>query len=298
LFDGSEALFGPVLPIANLSLSDEWRRAVWKINTAYKLDSNNLVYATWSQGFRRGSVNALPLAEPAENYTTPAGLLRVQPDQADNYEIGAKGTLFKRIRYSADIYDIQWHNLQEGAQLTPLVLPAAINLGEAYSRGIEAEVEANITDHLSAQFDYTYDETKITEYSTLAQGAGNLSVELPPVGGPLPGTPKNSLAVGVEYGHIAVGEGQMRFAVDARYQSRVLPAISESIPVVPGYTMVGARASYVVSHWTGTLYVDNLTNNLGITSFSDPANYGQNYQAIISRPRTVGFTIGYKFNPR
>jgi outer membrane receptor protein involved in Fe transport len=78
----------------------------------------------------------------------------------------------------------------------------------------------------------------------------------------------------------------------------VLPAISESIPVVPGYTMLGARASYVVSHWTGTLYVDNITNNLGITSFSDPANYGQNYQAIISRPRTVGFTIGYKFNPR
>jgi len=298
LFDGSEALFGPILPIANLSLSDEWRRAVWKINTAYKLDENNLVYATWSQGFRRGSVNALPLSEPAEFYNTPPGLLRVQPDQADNYEVGAKGTLFKRIRYSADIYDIQWHNLQEGAQLTPLVLPAAINLGEAYSRGIEAEVEANITDHMSAQFDYTYDETKITEFSGLAQGAGNLSVKLPPVGGPLPGTPKNSLAVGLEYGHIAVGEGQMRFAVDARYQSRVLPAISESIPVVPGYTMLGARASYVVSHWTGTLYVDNITNNLGITSYSDPANYGQNYQAIISRPRTVGFTIGYKFNPR
>jgi outer membrane receptor protein involved in Fe transport len=69
LFDGP----GPVLPIANESLSDSWRRAVWKINTAYKLDSNNLVYATWSQGFRRGSVNALPPSEPAEGYTTPPG---------------------------------------------------------------------------------------------------------------------------------------------------------------------------------------------------------------------------------
>jgi outer membrane receptor protein involved in Fe transport len=297
LFDGSEALFGPVLPIANLSLSDEWRRAVWKINTAYKLDSNNLVYATWSQGFRRGSVNALPLAEPAENYTTPTGLLRVQPDQADNYEIGAKGTLLKRIRYSTAIYDIQWHNLQEGAQLTPLVLPAAINLGEAYSRGLEAEIEANITNHLSAQLDYTYDETKITGYSALAVGVGNLSVTLPPVGGPLPGTPKNSLAIGVEYGHIQLGEGEMRLAVNARYQSPVLPAISASIPVVPGYTMADARASYVVSHWTGTLYVDNITNNLGIDSYSDPANYGKYDQAIVSRPRTYGFTIGYKFRP-
>ena len=298
LFDGSEALFGPVLPIANLSLSDEWRRAVWKINTAYKLDSNNLLYATWSQGFRRGSVNALPLSEPAENYTTPTALLKVQPDTADNYEIGAKGTLYERIRYSAAIYDIQWHNLQEGAQLTPLVLPAAINLGEAYSRGVETEIEANLTDHLSAQLDYTFDETKITSYSALAQGAGNLSVTLPPVGGPLPGTPKNSLAVGLEYGHVPLAGGEMRYAVDARYQSRVVPAISESIPVAAGYTTLGARASYTITHWTGTIYADNITNSLGIVSYSDPANYGNNYQAIVSRPRTFGFTLGYKFKPQ
>jgi outer membrane receptor protein involved in Fe transport len=298
LFDGNPALFGPVLPIANLSLSDEWRRAVWKLNTAYKLDSNNLVYATWSQGFRRGSVNALPASEPAEFYTTPSALLRVQPDTADNYEIGAKGTIAKRLRYSAAIYDIQWHNLQEGAQLTPLVLPAAINLGEAYSRGVEAEIEANITDHISTQIDYTYDLTKITSYSALAQEPGNLSVTLPPVGGPLPGTPKNSLAVGVEYGHLPLAGGEMRYALDARYQSRVVPAISESIPVAPGYTTLDARASYTITHWTGTLYCDNVTNSLGIVSFSDPANYGQNYQAIVSRPRTIGFTIGYKFKPR
>jgi len=298
LFDGSEALFGPILPIANLSLSDEWRRAVWKFNTAYKLDSNNLLYATWSQGFRRGSVNALPLSEPAEDYTTPSSLLHVQPDTADNYEVGMKGTLAKRVRYSAAIYDIQWHNLQEGAQLTPLVLPAAINLGEAYSRGLEAEIEANITDHISAQLDYTYDETKITEYSALAQGAGNLSVDLPPVGGPLPGTPKNSLAFGLEYGHLPLAGGEMRYALNARYQSRVLPAISESIPVAAGYTMLDGRASYAISHWVGTVYVDNITNQLGISSFSDPANYGANYQAIVSRPRTVGLTIAYSFKER
>jgi outer membrane receptor protein involved in Fe transport len=295
LFDGDPALFGPVLPITNLSLNDEWRRAVWKVNTSYKLNGENLAYATWSQGFRRGSVNALPMSEPAENYTTPASLLRVQPDTADNYEIGLKGTLDRRVRYSAAIYDIQWHNLQEGTQLTPLVLPAAINLGEAFSRGFETEIEAGLTTHISAQLDYTYDQTKITEYSALAQGAGNLAVLLPPVGGPLPGTPKNSVAVAFEYGRLAVAGGDLRFAVNARYQSRVVPAISETIPVVAGYTMADARVSYAISHWTGTVYVDNLTNNLGISSYSDPANYGRNYQAVVSRPRTIGFTIGYKF---
>jgi outer membrane receptor protein involved in Fe transport len=295
LFDGDPALFGPVLPIANLSLSDTWRKALWKINTSYKLDKTNLVYATWSQGFRRGSVNALPLAEPAEGYSTPTGLLKVSPDTADNYEIGAKGTLANRVRYSAAIYDIQWHNVQEGAQLTPLVLPGAINLGEAYSRGVEAEISANFTDHFSGQFDYTYDETKVTSYAALAQGAGNLSVDLPALGGPLPGTPKNSLAIGMQYGHVPFAGGEMRYAINARYQSKLLPAISASIPTVSGYTMVDARASYGVSHWLGTLYVENLTNRLGIDSYSDPANYGTNYQALVSRPRTVGVSLAYSF---
>jgi len=56
------------------------------------------------------------------------------------------------------------------------------------------------------------------------------------------------------------------------------------------------RASYALSHWIGTVYVENLSNAIGINSYSDPANYGpQNYQAIVSRPRTYGFTVGYSF---
>ena len=88
----------------------------------------------------------------------------------------------------------------------------------------------------------------------------------------------------------------MRYAVNAHYQSVVIPALSATIPKVAGYTMFDARASYALSHWMGTVYVDNLTNNVGINSYSDPANYGtQSYQAIVSRPRTYGFTVGYSF---
>ncbi|HWJ35152.1 MAG TPA: TonB-dependent receptor [Steroidobacteraceae bacterium] len=284
----------PNTPVANRSLSDSWRKALWKINTSYQLDKTNLVYATWSQGFRRGSVNALPVSELNGSYTTDPRLFKVEPDKADNYEIGAKGTIDNRFRYSAAIYDIQWHNVQEGAQLTPLVLPAGINVGNAYSRGFETELYLKITNHLSGQLEYTYDQTKLTSFSDVAQAG--LSVAPPAAGGPLPGTPKNSLAMGLEYGHIEMAGGEMRYAVNAHYQSVVIPALSATIPKVAGYTMVDARASYTLSHWMGTVYVDNLTNRVGINSYSDPANYGpQNYEAIVSRPRTIGFTVGYSF---
>jgi iron complex outermembrane receptor protein len=289
LFDGADS-------IANISLSDSWRRALWKVNTAYQLDRTNLVYATWSQGFRRGGVNALPAEEKAVGYTTDPGLYKVEPDKADNYEVGIKGTIQNRFRYSAAIYDIQWHNVQEGAQLTPLVLPGAVNVGSAYSRGFEAELFAAFTDHLTGQLDYTYDRTALTSISALA--LAGVSVPLPGVGAPLPGTPKSSVALTFEYGHVALAGGELRYAVSAHYQSSVVPALSATIPTAAGYTVMDTRLSLTRSHWVATVYVDNLTNQLGINSYSDPTNYGANYQAVVSKPRTIGVTLGYSFKER
>jgi iron complex outermembrane recepter protein len=289
LFDGPDY-------IANLSLSDSWRRALWKVNTACQLDNSNLLYATWSQGFRRGGVNAIPTAEPAVNYVTPPGIFKVQPDTADNYEIGVKGTLKNRLRYSAAIYDIQWHNVQEGTYLTPLVLPGAINVGNAYSRGLETELYANLSDHLAAQVNYTFDQTKITSFSALALEA--LSVPPPAVGSSLPGTPKSSVALGLEYGHVQFAGGELRYSINGHYQSTIIPALSATVPSVPGYITLDTRASFTRSHWVTTVYIDNLTNALGISSYTDPSIYGKYYQAVVSRPRTLGVTVGYSFKER
>ncbi len=286
LFDGPDF-------VSNNSLRDEWRRALWKINTAYQLEPSNLVYATWSQGFRRGIVNALPTSEPAYNYQTPPGLTKVQPDTANNYEVGVKGTIESRYQFSVAVYDIEWKNIQEGASLTPLVLTGAINLGDGYSRGLELEFLGKITNHVTTQVGYTYDLTKLTSISSVA----NIGLSNPPsgVGSPLPGTPKNSIAVSLEYGQLALAGGEMRFAIDGHYQSSVLSTISKTVPTVPGYTTLNASINFAKSHWVGTAYINNLTDALGIGSFTDPGSYGNRYSAIVSQPRTLGIRIGYSF---
>jgi iron complex outermembrane receptor protein len=301
---------GPGFVSAN-SLSDEWKRALWKVNTAYQLDATDLVYATWSQGFRRGGVNALPAQQPiparqgtvgttcpaggpnAGNYCLSPSLLTYQPDKADNYEVGIKGVIDKRVSYSAALYDIQWHNVQEGTNLTPLSLPSASNAGNAFSRGVELDLTASITHHLAAKLGYTYDQTKMTSFNFVF--SQNVTVPLPPPGGPLPGTPKNSVALSLEYAHVNFAGGELRYALDSHYQSSLLSSISQTAPVVPGYTMVDGRISFARSHWLGTVYVDNITNTLGINAISDPTFWGNRFQEVISRPRTVGFTFGYSF---
>jgi hypothetical protein len=57
--------------------------------------------------------------------------------------------------------------------------------------------------------------------------------------------------------------------------------------------MIDTRLSFARAHWITTLYIRNLTDNLGITSYQDPAIFGNRAQAIVSQPRTVGLTVGY-----
>ncbi len=81
--------------------------------------------------------------------------------------------------------------------------------------------------------------------------------------------------------------------MDGHYQGAILTSISSTAPIAQGYTMFDARVGYTNQQWMTALYVDNLTNRLGINSYTDPAEYGQRYSAIVSRPRTVGLTVGY-----
>jgi iron complex outermembrane recepter protein len=237
-------------------------------------------------------VNALPPSELLGTFVTPPALERLAPDTADNYEVGAKGTIDGRFRYSSAIYDIQWHNIQEGVDLTPLVLPGALNIGDGYSRGLELEAEALITNHVTAHLGYTYDQTKLTTLNPLF-AQPNTSFAPPPTGGALPGTPRNSVALGLEFGHFMYFGGEWVWAINAHYQSSVLPALSASVPTVPGFTMLDTRLRYQLAHWAASLYVNNLTNELGITAYQDPALFGNRNQAIVSQPRTIGVTVSY-----
>jgi iron complex outermembrane receptor protein len=279
-------------PPTDLTSSGSWARALGKVNTSYQLDADNLIYATWSQGFRHGAINALPGS--AGGVTTPTAVLKVDPDTADNYEIGAKGTLANRFRYTAAIYDIQWHKIQEEVDFTPIVLPGVLNIGEGYSRGVELELDDAWTRHLTTNVSYTYDQTKLTSINPLYVFP-TVDGTAPAVGSSLPGTPKTSLAGTVEYARISLAGGQLGFSVNAHYQSSETSALSATIPTVPGYTTVDAHVSFVWPHWTLLAYANNVTNNLGISSYQDPAVFGNRYLAIISQPRTIGLRLGYSF---
>jgi outer membrane receptor protein involved in Fe transport len=103
-------------------------------------------------------------------------------------------------------------------QVTPIVVPGVLNIGDGYSRGVELELDTALTQHLTTQLSYTYDETKLTTISPLY--VFPIVAGTPPaVGSALPGTPKSSLSAAIEYGHVPLAGGEVRFGIDAHYQS-------------------------------------------------------------------------------
>jgi len=81
-----------------------------------------------------------------------------------------------------------------------------------------------------------------------------------------------------------VVSGAMRLApTPGRDHSRSVGECIEGARV----TMVDTRLSFALSHWMTTLYVNNVTNNLGITSIQDPAIFGNRAQAIVFAAENV-----------
>ncbi len=109
------------------------------------------VYASYSQGFRTGGVNAPvtdDICSPAERLA--AGIPDTPPpydsDRTDNYEVGAKTRLWGgRLRINGAAYAIEWKNYQQAFQTAcgindATTISFTVNAGRVRSRGGELEV--------------------------------------------------------------------------------------------------------------------------------------------------------------
>src|SRR5262249_48157396 len=98
----------------------------------------------------------------------------------------------------------------------------------------------------------------------------------------------------LEYRH-RVGPYDLRFAVDGRYQSQVTSSLTATDPKAGGFTTWNLRVNALRGPWFARLYIDNVSNVLGISAYTDPASFGNRWTGIVSQPRTVGFSIGYDY---
>lgn len=283
---------------AEFSASDH----LLKLNSSFEFADRHNVYATFSQGFRRGGANAFALSG---FLAEPASLLVYQADTVDNYEIGLKGRFASGWTYTADLFYDDWHNPQIDTGTPANAWPVVVNGSKARSKGVEFEVSGPITDGLSVTGGYAFADAKITETFCVPAGDGGGGV-LPcgirgEKGMRLPGSPKHSGSLTLNYDRDFANDGRLRVTMNVNYKGSVfsnLPTPSAPAVTFDSYWMVNGTISYSHGPWLASVYVRNLFDEraiLGITTKTNAVVGLLNRTEVIAPPRQVGLTLQYSF---
>lgn len=280
------------------SSTQQTSKTIWMGNVSWWFNSSNQLYATISQGYRRGGSNAVP--DVGRFAESPAWQF-YRPDTVLNHEVGLKG-LLGGLNYTADVFYTSWKNPQLNTVTTNFGFFAAQNMGRAETKGLELEVQGKAGDHFSYGAGYAYTDAKLTRDAFSPDGVTLIALK----GMTLPGVSKNHLNAFGSYS-AALGPGTLTLTLDSAYQSPTQNTIGTASLLAEqlgGFTIWNATASYNLNRWTAILWLKNLTDVQGITGVY-PARYmgtapaqhffGNDSMMMGTLPRTIGFTAIYRF---
>lgn len=289
--------------ITTASDTSEFDDQIYKFNTSYDINDDQMAYLTVSEGFRRGGSNALPQVGP---FYDPGFPQKYDPDTLWNYEIGLKGFLWdKRVSYTAAVYHIQWEDIQLET-FNAGGFKGVVNGDTAESTGFELETTASLTDNLTITAGYSYVNAEITEDVVIAdRSAAGLPSDIVNDGDDLPYVSDHQASIAVNYSRMLGNGMSWDFHVDGNYRSdfnsQVNPDQSFNNYVeFDGYSQWNASTSLSRDAWRATLWSRNISNEEGLSSaivrnanLTPSAEFGR--RGFVSRPRAIGLRFTYFF---
>lgn len=148
------------VPIVNQLLHED--NVSWRVGVNWKPQSDTLIYANASKGFKAGSIPVVGAS--VVNQYEPVG-----QESLLAYETGVKATLFDRsmqVNLAAFYYDYQDKQLR-GKILDPAFGPleALVTIPESEVKGLEAQVVWRPLSGLTLDSSVSYIDTEITEFT-------------------------------------------------------------------------------------------------------------------------------------
>ena len=269
---------------------------VFKFNTSYEFNDQTLGFFTYSQGFRSGGANQLPEIDPFGNDNS--AILRFDPDKADNFEVGVKGTWNSQISYTATIFYVDWQDFQTTLS-SPFGIAFVDNIAGAESTGLEVELNGNLGDRVSFGLSYAYINAETTEPFEQISGEPGTTV---PTGTALPGATDHNLFGHIQYQH-EFRASSLLFYTDLAYRDETTSAFrdqplmaSENFARLDDFTVWNASISWILDNYTLTLFGDNLSNERATSVVSTADFFGPQDQGFgVIRPLTIGLRFKWSY---
>jgi iron complex outermembrane recepter protein len=280
-------------------------KTVGKVDLSYEYAPSQFAYALWSQGFRRGGANSVPLAGP---FRESPLLSTYQPDTTDNYEAGIKGRFSNGLSYTIALFYINWDKPQISSSL-PSGNLAVYNGNTAESKGFEVESSGPLfVPQLIYSVSYAYADAHLTSDFSLPANDGTQTGTIVPglihgsTGQQMPGSPKNSASVALIY-DMALSSGYtLTFNVNGVYRSAVPMQLTPTLGVTTvqysgTYEMMNLSAALMRKAWRATVYVTNVFDRQNVlvppTQFNELGKLTNDY--VVSSPREIGLRLAYNF---
>ncbi|MGE4409317.1 MAG: TonB-dependent receptor [Sphingobium sp.] len=268
-----------------------WNAFTPRVTVKYEpVDKVNL-YATWAKGFKSGGFvdNA---------YLNPT--IPLDPEKAQNYEIGAKTRLFDNmLDFNVALFKQKTKNLQNFSGAGGI---AHTYNGTLKMKGWEIESVLRPVEGLRLTGNYTH---LIGKYTSLRDPLVNLDYS----GNPAKFAPRDSFTIGASYDARLANGAKLTPQADFNYSSRISTDDANTLRLYEnlhndtrGRTL-NARLNYESAdgRWTVGIWGKNLTNNYQIVNADDitaflavPGNGTTYWKIFTNTPRTYGLTLSFR----
>ena len=142
----------------NSDADENWTEFTPRVSLDYAFSEDDMVYASWSRGFRSGGFNG--------RATTPSSIGPYDPEQVDSFEIGLRSMSFDgRLVFNATLFRALYKNKHESEiyQFGAATETVVNNAAKATINGLEIESRLAMTENLQLRLsvgmiDGKYDE--------------------------------------------------------------------------------------------------------------------------------------------
>ena len=261
---------------------DSWDELTPRITLEYSPLNDLMLYATYNKAFKSGVINTGSTSPPLD------------PETVDAFEVGAKGLLNNgRLRYSVAAFLYNYENLQISF-VNAASTVETINAAEAENYGLEGELEIALTESLSMDLYATYLSAEYEEFINHDYSDGFSRKDLK--GNTLPNAPEHTFKLGIN--HVTeIGGGELILRAEYYHQDDVyFTEWNRKDAFQKAHGLLNARASYVISDVTVTLWGRNLTDEEVVSNNIITAPlYNSLRVGSLLPPRTYGATVEYQF---
>ncbi|MCV6627976.1 MAG: TonB-dependent receptor [Cellvibrionaceae bacterium] len=265
-------------PYADARASESWSEFTPSFSVDYQINEDGFIYLTVAKGYKSGAF--IGQASSALAATTP-----LEPEQATNYELGAKTEWFNnRLRLNTSVFKIDYSDLQvfslKGFSLVS-------DNAEATSKGLDVEFVAAITENLQLSGSWSYLDA---HYNTYISGDDDYS------GNVLPRAPKHSRSLKASYLLPLNSAGEVELSLSYDYKSKFyFDPDNSPLREEQAVELMNASASWysAAEDWKVMAWVKNLADeeyrlHSAISGFAGTVN-------LYAPPRSYGLTLEYSF---